>query len=79
MIKNNYQMVPDLHQIHLIIKVRVVRHDINKVVKKSFENINHVKYLHLSNRLFDLTISNMKYLTGKKKKTIGCASAKSKR
>ncbi|GAY48066.1 hypothetical protein CUMW_109050 [Citrus unshiu] len=33
MIKNNYQRVPDLHQIHLIIKVRVVRHAINKVAK----------------------------------------------
>ncbi|KDO81355.1 hypothetical protein CISIN_1g042689mg [Citrus sinensis] len=33
MIKNNYQRVPDLHQIHLIIKVRVVRHAINKVEK----------------------------------------------
>lgn len=73
MIKNNYQRVLDLHQIHLINKVRVVRHAINKVVKKSLQNINHVKYLHLSNRLFDLTRSNRKYLTGKKKKkTIGC-------
>ncbi|KDO36167.1 hypothetical protein CISIN_1g037662mg [Citrus sinensis] len=31
MIKNNYQRVLDLHQIHLINKVRVVRHAINKV------------------------------------------------
>lgn len=66
MIKNNHQRVPNLHRVHLIIKlVRGVHHGKSKVVKNSLQNINHEKYLYCLKSIFDLVRLNREYLTGK--------------